>query len=72
MYTTIRNIIIIKTENDNGNMKNIDFSILVYSDTHSINFFEYSGETKKPEFKAINPIGRVPVIKQGDFVLNER
>ncbi len=31
----------------------------------------YGGETAKPEFLAINPNGKVPVLKEGDFILWE-
>lgn len=30
-----------------------------------------AGDTKKPEFRALNPRGKVPTIRDGDFVLNE-
>ncbi len=36
---------------------------------HTIDFF--SDERSKPEFRALSPLGRLPVIQDGDFVLFE-
>jgi glutathione S-transferase len=30
------------------------------------------GESRTPEFLAMSPIGKIPVLKDGDFVLTER
>jgi len=35
-----------------------------------VNLFE--GEQKKPEFLAINPRGKVPALKDGDYAIAER
>lgn len=37
--------------------------------SHQLSFS--AGDTKKPEFRAINPRGKVPTVRDGDFVLNE-
>lgn len=30
------------------------------------------GASRTPEFLAMNPVGKIPVLKDGDFVLSER
>ena len=39
-------------------------------DAKEVNLME--GAQKKPEFLAINPRGKVPAIKDGDYVIAER
>jgi glutathione S-transferase len=38
-------------------------------ESHQLSFS--AGDTRKPEFLALNPRGKVPTIRDGDFVLNE-